>query len=316
LPEVVLTADLDEPAARWRLAGTFPIGDGADQLGYKPSHETPTIEPTAFTVAADGSIWIIDAAKQRVVHYSRDGSFVADFHALLGSSSRDLVFVGQHLLVDGLYYRGLVYEVDEQGNLVARHRVTEDGSKTVYLTDFIPTPNGLYAEIGGYTNPVATGPIGIYGLNLPGNGQIREGPGLPLRSGTWFWLTSSRDGSFEFHFLDGVAERVQPVRINVVASKEFGKRHLEGPVGAGNFVVDGNDVYMYVMMSVTTPHGGGDQIGGRFLLRVGQSPLLFERLPESTLIDDTQRRHIALGTDGHLYLMQIDTDAVRIYRRP
>ena len=80
-------------------------------------------------------------------------------------------------------------------------------------------------------------------------------------------------------------------------------------------LVDGNDVYMYVRLSVTKPDSGGDQIGGRFLLRIGPRPLLLERLPEPSRIDDTQVRHIALGPDGHLYRMQIDKDGVRIYRR-
>jgi hypothetical protein len=48
---------------------------------------------------------------------------------------------------------------------------------------------------------------------------------------------------------------------------------------------------------------------------VGESPILFERLPEPTLADDTQVRHIGLGPDGHLYLMRLDKDGVRIFRR-
>jgi hypothetical protein len=315
MPEIVLTADLSGQIPHWHRIAFFPIGDGRNELGYKPSDETPTIEPSAFAVASDGSFWIIDAAKHRVVHFSRDGHLISDFHELLGSGSRDLVFIGDHLFVDGVYHRGLVYEVDQDGHLISRHTVTQGGFRTVYLTDFIPTPEGLYAEIGGYTDPVATGPIGIYQVDLPGTGQIHEAPGIPLRSGTWFWLSSSHDGSYDFHYLRDRVERVQPVRIDVVATKQFGTRRLIGPVGAENLVVDGDDVYMFVLTSVTKPHSDGDQIGGRFLLRVGESPMLFERLPEGNLIDDTQHRHIALGPDGQLYLMLIDKDGVALYRR-
>jgi hypothetical protein len=150
---------------------------------------------------------------------------------------------------------------------------------------------------------------------LPGDGQIERVPGLPLESGQSLWLVSPDDQRFRLHYLEGDRDTVQPLRIDIVASSRFGRKKLHGVVGPGDFVLDGNDVYMHVKMSVTKPGSDGDQIGGRFLLRVGESPILFERLPEPTRIDDTQVRHIVLGPDGHLYLMRLDKDGVRIFRR-
>jgi hypothetical protein len=313
LEEIVLVADLDEPPAQWDQVMFIPFGDRRDELGYKPSRESPTVGPNAFAFAEDGSIWIIDAAKMRLAHFSLQGELLGDVHALIGSGSRDLAFVGDRLFSIGVYHKGVVYEIEDH-RIVETHTVREE-HKTVYVSDFIPTAQGLHATIGGYTEPVATGPKGIYRIPLPGDAQIETVPGLPLRSGISFWLTTPDDHRFRLHFLDGGRDTVQPIRIDVLASERFGRKKLHGAVGPGDYVVDGNDIYVHVKMAVTEPGTDADQIGGRFLLRVGESPMLFERLPEPTRIDDTQVRHIGLGPDGHLYLMRLDKDGVRIFRR-
>lgn len=313
LEEVVLVADLDEAPERWDEVLFIPFGEAGDELGYKPSRESPTIGPNAFAFAGDGTVWIIDAAKMRLVHFSSQRKLLGDVHALIGSGSRDLAFVGDQLFSIGLYHKGVVYEIEDY-QIVETHTIRK-GIKSVYVSDFVPTDHGLHATIGGYTEPVATGPKGTYRVFLPGDGQIESVPGLPLKSGTSFWLTTRDDRHFRLHYLEGGRETVQPLRIDVVASKRFGNRRMRGVVGLGDFVLDGNDVFMHVKTAVTRPGTDADQIGGRFLLRVGESPILFERLPEPTRIDDTQVRHIALGPDGHLYLMRLDKDGVRIFRR-
>jgi hypothetical protein len=310
---LVLTADLDERPAKWKLVTFIPLGDRDDQLGYKPARESPTICPSSFTFAPDDSIWIIDSAKQRLAHFSPDGDLLGEVHGLLGSGSRDLAFVGGRLFSIGVYHRGVVYEIE--GHRISKTHVVRKGTETVYVSDFIPTPDGLFAHIGGYTEPVATGPIGVYRVRLPGDGQIEEVPGVPLRSVEWFWLTTPEDRKIRLHYSTGERETVQPVRIRVIASKRFGRRSLIGPVGPGDLVVDGDDVYMHVKVAAAAPKGGGDELAGRFLLRVGESPMLFERLPEPTLEDHGQVRDIVLGPDGRLYLMQLDKDGVRIFRR-
>jgi hypothetical protein len=86
-------------------------------------------------------------------------------------------------------------------------------------------------------------------------------------------------------------------------------------VGPGIATVTDGDVAMYVKMSITLPDRR--QVGARYLLQVGDSPMLWERLPDpKNISDDTQWRHLLYGPDGHLYLMQTDEDGIRIYRRP
>ncbi|HJP65130.1 MAG TPA: hypothetical protein VKA30_02370, partial [Actinomycetota bacterium] len=132
---------------------------------------------------------------------------------------------------------------------------------------------------------------------------------------TTFHLDQVRDHVFEAVYEKGNRTTIQPLRIDVVSPTKYGARRLKGFVGVGDFVVSENDVYMFVQMSVTIPGSGGDQTGGRYLLRLGQSPMLFERLPDRANADDTQVRHIALGPDGHLYLMYFEKSGVAIYRR-
>jgi hypothetical protein len=107
---------------------------------------------------------------------------------------------------------------------------------------------------------------------------------------------------------------VLPVRVDVRTRRAGRSVSLDAVVGPGNLVVAGTDLYLYVRVSATVP-GSGGQVGGRYLLRVGDSPLAWERLPDPGADDDQQFRHLALGPDGALYLMVTDRAAVRILRR-
>jgi hypothetical protein len=314
LRAVVLRADLSEKPAAWELTTVIPIGQSDEALGYKPSRESPTILPKSFSIAPDGSFWIIDAAKQRVTHHSRAGTLIGDIPESVGSGSTDLAFIHGTLYVIAVHHEGIVFPVEPDGTRGFPTVVTENG-RTLYIRTFIPTSHGPFAEISGYTDPVATGPTGIYAVELPGSGYISEVPGFTLKNGTAFNLYATGDQEFDLQYFRDDRETIQPLAIDVLARKRFGNKKLSAVVGPGGFVVDRNDVYMYVLISASKPDGSGDQIGGRYLLRVGESPILFERLPEPTNEDDTQVRHLALGPDGHIYLMQIDNDAVRIYRR-
>jgi hypothetical protein len=310
---VVLTADLAEEPTKWELVTFIPLGSGSDELGYIPSRESPTIGPNSFAVDRDGSFWIIDAANRRVAHFSRAGRLLGDIPHSVRSVSTDLSFAGSALHVIAYANRGVVFDVTPDGDQGQPTVITEQG-RTVYVRMLIPTTKGLFAEIDGYTDPVATGPNGIYAVDLPGSGYIREVPGLPLQNGTTLNFFAIGDEQFEVQYVNGERVAVQPLRIQVISAK-FGNTKLNAFVGPQGFVVDRNDVYIYVKMAASKPDGSGDQIGGRYLLRVGQSPVLFERLPDPTNVDDRQVRHLTLGPDRRLYLMQIDKDAVRIYRR-
>jgi hypothetical protein len=314
LKAIVLTADVSEKWIPWERMAGIPFGGGHEDLGIKPSHETPVIAPNSFAVAPDGTYWIIDAAKQRVVHYSSSGGFLGEVTDSVGSGSTDMAFVGTTLWVISVHHKGLVFPILADGRRSAPSAITEAG-KLVYVQDFIPTPRGLFAEVIGYPDLDDGGPSGIFKVQLPDPGELQEVSGFQLKNRTYVHLDDTDDQSYDLYFVRNDRTTIQPIRVRVVSSAQYGSRTLRGPVGLSDFVVDGNDVYILVQMSVTKPGTHGEQIGGRYLLRVGQAPLVFQRLPDTTPNDDRQVRHLALGPAGRIYLMYIGQDGVTIYRR-
>ena len=73
---------------------------------------------------------------------------------------------------------------------------------------------------------------------------------------------------------------------------------------------------MFVMLTPSRPTDARRYGGGRWLLRLGRSPVLWERLPDPGIADEPQRRHISLGPDGSIYLMVAEKQGVVILRRP
>jgi hypothetical protein len=73
---------------------------------------------------------------------------------------------------------------------------------------------------------------------------------------------------------------------------------------------------MYVQVAPTRPDDADRYGGGRWLLRVGRSPLLWERLPSPDMTDELHHRHLAIGPDGAIYLMVTKEDGMLILQRP
>ncbi|MGZ4150702.1 MAG: DUF7485 domain-containing protein, partial [Actinomycetota bacterium] len=72
---VALTVDLSAPPARWDRMMTIPFGPGRGQLGFEPTVQGQNALPTSFAVAPDGSVWIADPLKGRIVRYRPDGTY-------------------------------------------------------------------------------------------------------------------------------------------------------------------------------------------------------------------------------------------------
>jgi hypothetical protein len=310
---VVLTADLSEGPARWTEVASIPLGDAATELRYEPAHEIPAAEPTAFGVASDGSLWFVDPANHRLAHFTGTGRFLEEIRGTYNRVSRDLVFAGGRMLVLSKYHVGEIEQF--RGRDRAGGASVHDTGGTVYVTDLVPTPSGLFAQVSGLTTPPATGPIGLYGVDVPGSGAIRTAPGLPLGPDRWVGLDADGSVDLAFRFVESGRQTVLPFHVDVRTKRDGRRVALDAVVGAGNFVVSGGDLYLYVRISASIPGEGGEQVGGRYLLRVGESPLLWERLPDPTVDDVEQFRHLTLGPDGRLYLMVTDRGAVRILRR-
>jgi len=313
LDEIVLVADPSEMPAPWTQVLFVPFGSDSDELKYVPAHEAPTIEPTSFALAADGSFWIMDPANHRLCHFSRKGmllSQVLGFHAL----SRDVAVYGPDVLAMQQYQFGRLVRISPAGTL-ERYEFKSQGH-SLYVSDIIPARDSLVVRSSGYTRPVGTGPKGFYEATLHAPvPDLRELPGVPLQSRRWFQWHDSGPQDLVLDFITPEGTTEQPIHIEIVDPPITGPQQLEGLVGAGGYVVGDGNVALYVKMSVYLPDGS--QVGARYLLRMGSSPMLWERLPDPKGVDDDdQWRHLTLGSDGELYLMVTDRDGVRIYRRP
>jgi hypothetical protein len=313
LDEMVLVADLSDRPARWEQVAFLPFGDGAGELRYIPAGEIPAREPTSFAVAEDGSFWILDNANLRLTHFSASGTFLSDvggYHY----SSRDLGFFRGDLYAMRIYQFGRMDRIGADGS-VRRYSLKAD-SHSLYVSDILPTTDALVVRVSGYTRPVATGPMGYYEVTLDGPvPELRELPGVPLGSTRWFKVDASGDQDFDLQFLSPQGGSEQPVHVEVIDPPDSGPTLLEGLVGPGIATVRDGDVAIYVKLVATMPDGR--QVGARYLLQVGESQMLWERLPDPKgTSDDQQWRHLLYGPDGRLYLMQTDKDGVRIYRRP
>jgi hypothetical protein len=309
LPTVTLEADLSSRPARWPLVAFIPFGTRPHQLEYVLGHESPTIEPNSFAVAPDGSFWFVDPANHRIVHFARRGAYIED-RGGYSFVSTDMGFVGPDLFTVRQTQNGAVDEWTPDRGLVPA--VLNDHGLRPYITQLVPTPDGLFALVD--TPPPADGPHGSFRVNLELAGQLEPVPGVPVGPGSWATVDSSDNEDIEVTFAHNGGQTVlETFHVQVVAHPN-GKR-LVATLGAGNLVPDGEDLYLYVRISASEAHGV--QVGARYLLRVGRSGIIWERVRQPRGIDDaTQRRFITLGPDGHVYLMVTDRDGVRIYRRP
>jgi hypothetical protein len=309
LPAIVLEADFSEAPRRWGRPVFIPFGTAKSDLLYVAAHERRTLEPTAFGIAPDRSIWILDVANHRLAHFDPAGKFIDDrsgYHYV----SNDLAFVGDVLYVVRQGQTGVVDRYDDGDR---SSFIVNDEGRRPYVTQLLSMPDRLLAEVD--TPPPFDGPSGVVGIDESSSGQIMPMPGFPAGPHGWVNVDQSDTGDITLTWTDDRGSTVQPIHIDLIRSLHGKREHMDGVMGAGNFVVDQQDLSMVVKIAART--STGRQIGARFLLRVGTSPLLWERLVQpSGADDDTQHRRITLGPDGHLYLMVPDEDGVRIYRRP
>ena len=308
-PELVLRADLSERPAAWKRVFFVPFGDGAAELRYEPSHESGPTQPPSFAMAPDGSFWILDPGKGRVAHYSSSGAFSGDIGAIPGTAT-DVGFVGERMYVLLNETEGRVAAVRPDGTLT-ESQVTYEG-KPLYVSSLVPSSSCLCARLGGYADDPGTGPQGIASISVPGSVDARLLPGLPVGPGRWIDPAFTGDQTLEVRYAAEAERAVQPIRFELFAGTSDGSSPL--PAVAG--FLDSAPLDDQVAMSIAIA-GASSSVGGRWLLRVGadQSPLLWERLPHPGISDEGQRRRLATGPDGALYLMVPKEDGVEIYRR-
>jgi hypothetical protein len=305
-----------DPAARWDLVLFVRFGSENAQLTYQPPSQSAPTEPTGFAVAPDGSFWIGDAGKLRVAHFDGRGRFLGAVRTA-PYNAEDVVFSGSTMYVLLSEQKGLIGQVGPGGT--RRITVNADGRVLRIAPNLYPDAEGVVVRSVGaadQTSP-AQGLRGYARVDVSGSGRATLLPGLPIGRQTFVDLSSDpSDDELGLRYLRGGTSVTQPVRFKLLVRDGSKTKQIPGEFGQINLLPSDGDVSMYVMASPSRP---GDQVrygGSRWLLRMGRSPVLWERLPDPSVPDEAQRRHIANGPGGHVYLMVLTRKGAQIYRRP
>jgi len=325
----VLTAGLSERPATWQKLFFVPFGRRAAELGFKFFHESVNSQPSSFAVAAEGSVWIADRWKDRLAHYSSVGKFLGAVKVprpppgiSIGqnrSRIRDIVLSHDRLYALFDPTGGPIAQVKTDGNV--EYLRPQLQGRYLWVAEIFPSEGPLTILVGGLVNPdqgfVDDGPTGFFQWVPPRPPEQVQG--LPNGKGSWIQLQrlpSGTDQDFKLQYLAPGRAFVQPFHVEVRTDRRPAGRSLPAEVGPGNMLTSGDDVLMYVMLTPSRPRDASRYGGGRWLLRLGRSPVLWERLPDPGISDEPQSRHLALGPDGGIYLMVAEKGGIWILRRP
>jgi hypothetical protein len=319
LAALTLRADLSERPGRWTPVLVIPFGERPDELGYRTFREGPAGQPSAFAVGPDGSFWIDDRWKNRVAHYSSTGRYLGQATGL-DPRGWDLAIVDGTVFVLVEQATGTIGTV--QDGTVHAIDVTDRGH-SLFVFQLIPTVLGLVAEAAVVPGAQA-GELGTFVQLQPDSptaGPIL--PGLPLEPGDVFFdarpsedPTHRRgDQDFDLVFASPEVTHVQPIGIELIVHDPGRERSVPAVVGLGEPLPVGRDVLLFVQIAPTRPDDGDRYGDGRWLLRIGRSALLWERLPDPDMTDELHHRHLGVGPDGSIYLMVTTRKGMSILRR-
>lgn len=76
--QTVLLPEFHELAPPWEELFTLPYGDGEDRLGTSPGGEGLVWGPSYGTQLPDGTWWFLDTANFRLAHFDEGGSYLGD----------------------------------------------------------------------------------------------------------------------------------------------------------------------------------------------------------------------------------------------
>ena len=317
LPPIELRAYLSERPGRWEAVTTIPFGTDAASLAFEEGRESPAVEPSSFAIARDGTIWILDAGNARVAHYSRAGRFLG---AVVGLSlhARDVAFVGDAMwLIDR--EQGFLAAVTPTGALT--RAAFAEGDHVIHLLQLVPDGPRLVAHVDAepYARVAGVGTERFGLLEASGPGRVELLPGLPAGDARWIRITDQGlddPHELDLEYVSAASAQVQPFVVRLFTGGAPGGRRVPSVSGPVEFASSGAEASITIAVAPDRPRDARLG-GGRWLLRVGTdaSAMLWERLPRAGIDDSEQFRHLAVGPDGHLYLMVLTPSGAEILRR-
>lgn len=284
----------------WQEPVVIPYGDGDDQLGTSIGGDGEGIRwgPSYGAVAADGTWWILDAAKFRFAHYDAVGAFVGS------------VEIPPAHLVNGRYVHWQYPLALADGTIVCFRLTGAEGTVLLLLRDGSLSEVTLDREVVIKTDDGVT----LYGFGNQNEllavdvatATVTEVDAFRTRAGTRYRLT--RDAStLRFAFPDlGVEHEWATIAADTGAPASGAISVVSTSGGQLHVFVDGA-----AASDEATGLSGYGVIDGDGDLH----PTEATRQPWSASDDGGGSRLVALPGGDDVWFIAIDTDAVRLYRR-
>jgi hypothetical protein len=305
LTQLTLKASLDDGPIKWNEVAFIPAGDAFDEIGVSPCSDCVLPVPASLAVASDGSLWIADALKSRIVHFSNGGVFLGAVPVMTGPS--DLAFVRDRLYVLPEEGRSAIAVVAD-GRLSRRITVNHDG-KHLHVQALIGGQKHLTALIAGAGKLL--GGYWAFAIVDPVTGDIAPARGASVgrdRYVNFVPVLATRAPDYEITWSDDGVTTRQVVRFQLV---RHGNR-LRTAVG---------DTYI----RTSTPDGAATLVSladgqglpvGRWYLEISSNgrELIFERVPQKGFMGDALR-YLTVGDEGRIYWMTLLRDGLHVYRR-
>jgi hypothetical protein len=279
----------------------IPYGPTETELGSSPGGEAGSMElgPDYGAQTADGTWWFLDAAKQRLAHYSETGEYLS------------AVSVTDHL-VDGKYFQFQLPHALDDGSVVMTRMgfgtstmlVLHDGD-----TEAVTIPATFSTRTDDGTNLYGFSDEGDLLRADPGAGTAEPVDWMLTKAGTRFRITSDGQG-LTVELPDGEEAPSTIIRF-VYADDPTVVAH------AGFEVASGVDGSLFLYLYGGTDSGVGGQLGGFLTISPDGdvAPLEPTRDPFSPS-DPGSPAHLGVrpGTSTP-WLMFVDPDGVRVFAR-
>lgn len=228
----MLLAPFSEMGPGWAEM-VVPYGDNEETLGTSPGGEGLLLGPEYGTQTPDRTWWFLDAAKQRIAHFSEDGQYL------------DQVMIPEALLVDGIYFQYQLPQGLDNGSIVATGWRAEDTSSLLRIES--GTASGVTFD--GAVPWVTTDGAYLYGQTVEGNAPFRLDPHDTIAEPVDWFL--ARDGSRYMVTINEDEILVELPDATVPLTRTLQMRFSEDPeviVRGGIQVETGDDGKLFILI--------------------------------------------------------------------
>lgn len=297
LDEIVL-GELSSFQAPWSELFTLPYGDAPHQLGTSPGGEGLEWGPSYGTQVPDGTWWFLDTAHVRLAHYSETGDYLGE------------VPIPEQYLAGGEYVQWAMPLALGDGTVVLQSTSPDEPGMLLL------TPEGGFSRVPlpGFVGVKVTDGTTLYGFDEEGSIV-----GVDPRTGTLTPRDAFAGQAITGYKLTIGAGRIELTRPGVdlnlpvmMAGRESSTVYLSLEA------TDGIDGVLNLLISGIVEDSAGEMVDAVGFVRVDSNGRgIVETVgPLSSPADpaDGLRLGVRLG-DHRPWLMVIDSDAVRVYRR-